>query len=281
MCIRDSADAYILMPRFGAGTPRECYPKAEATASALELDDSLAEAHTSRARVLSDYDLDFDAAASEYRRAIALDPNYPTAHQWYGNVLVSLGQFDDGIAELKRGIELDPLSLIIHSDLAFSYRLARRNEKAREHLRTALEIDPSFSFAHRTFGMLLETQGDFAAAISEYQKARAINEDPYAMALLVHAYGSSGNKNQATDLLGQLYALSRQRYVSSFSFALAYLGLGDKEKALGLLEQSYEDRGGSLVIIRVEPLLDVVRDNPRFEALVRKVFAKAPPPNAQ
>src|SRR5438128_1108423 len=190
------ADAYLLLPGYTAGTPREFYPKAEAAAKkALELDDKLAEAETSLAQLHCYYDFDFSQATKEFQRAIELNPNYATAHQWYGNsVLVALARFDEAIAEVKRAIELDPLSLVINTDLGNTYYRARRYDEAIEQLRKTLEMDPSFYYTHRNLGSVLAAKGAFNAAIGEYQKARALNDDPSTTWLLGHAYGFSGNK---------------------------------------------------------------------------------------
>jgi TolB-like protein/Tfp pilus assembly protein PilF len=270
------ADAYVLMPFYGAGTPQDCYPKAKAAAKkALELDDTLAEAHTSLAYVLHVYDLDFDGSIREFQRAIELNPNYATAHHWYGiELLVSLGRFDESIAELKRALELDPLSLPINGALGRTYYFARRYDEAIEQLRKTSEMDPGFYYAHWNLGSTLAAKGAIGAAIGEYQKARALDDDPFVLGLLGHAYASSGNKTEAEKILDQLKELSKERYVSAYSFALVNLGLGDKEETLRWLEKSYRDRAGNdLAYIKVEPLLDPLRGDPRFEELVAKVFA--------
>jgi len=270
------ADAYVLLPGLGVCAPRDCFPKAKAAATkALELDATLAEAHTSLATVLCYYDLDFAPAAVQFERAIELNPNYATAHQWYGDhVLATLGRFDEAIAQEKKALELDPLSLIAHTDLANAYRLAHRPEEAIDELRKASEIDPNFYYAHRFLGVVLEMKGDFAGAIGAYQKARALNDDSRILALLAHTYGSSGNKTEAIKILEQLKQLSKERYVSAYSFALVHLALGDKDEALGWLEKSYEDRAGfEIGRIKIDPFLDPLRGDPRFEALVAKVFA--------
>jgi tetratricopeptide (TPR) repeat protein len=258
----------------GACAPRECYPKAKAAATkALELDATLAEAHTSLATVLCYYDLDFAQATVQFKRAIELNPNYATAHQWYGDhVLATLGRFDEAIAQEKKALELDPLSLIAHTDLANAYRLARRPEEAIDELRKASEIDPNFYYTYRNLGVALEMKGDFAGAIGAYQKARALNDDSRILALLAHAYGSSGNKTEAMKILEQLKQLSNERYVSAYNFALVHLALGNKDEALGWLEKSYEDRAGSEIgRIQIDRFLDPLRGDPRFEALVAKV----------
>jgi TolB-like protein/Flp pilus assembly protein TadD len=269
------ADAYVFLPGYTAGTPQDCYPKAMAAAKkALELDDTLAEAHTALALALWYYDFDFSQANREFQRAIELNPNYATAHQQYGNnTLSALGRFDDAIAEGKQAVELDPLSLVINSDLGVDYFFARRYDEAIARLHKTLEMDSGYYFAHVMLGQTLEMKSAPDAAIAEYQKARALNDDPSVLGMLARAYGLSGNKTEAKKILNQLRELSTQRYVAAYSFALVYLGLGDKEEALRWLEQSYQDRAGSDVgWIRVDPLMDPLRDDPRFEALAEKII---------
>jgi len=270
------ANVYVLMPFYAAGAPRDCYPTAKAAAKkALEQEDALAEAHTALAQVHCYYDFDFSQATSEFQRAIELNPNYATAHQWYGNsALVALGRFDEAIAEVKRAIELDPLSLVINTDLGATYYRARRYDEAIEQLHKTLELDPGFYYARWNLGSALSAKGAIGEAIGEYQKARALNDDPLVLGLLTRAYAFSGNKTEAIKLRDQLATLSRERYVSAYSFALASIGFGDKEEALRWLEKSYQDRAGNdLEFIRVEPLLDPLRGDPRFEALMAKVFS--------
>src|SRR6266849_3477090 len=267
------AEAYALLPGYSAGTPRDCYPKAKAAAKkALELDETLAEAHTTLAMAIWLYDFDSSLATREFQRAIELNPNYATAHHWFSLGLASLGRFDDAIAEGKRAVELDPLSLVINADLGADYYLARRYDEAIAQQRKTLEMDPGFYYAHFILGEALAAKGAFEPAIEEYRKAHALDDDPWVLGLLGHAYASSGNKTEALKILDQLKELSTQRYVSAYSFAILYLGLGEKQEALRWLEQSYQDRAGSdIAWIRVYSLLDPLRGDPRFEALAEKI----------
>jgi TolB-like protein/Flp pilus assembly protein TadD len=269
------ADAYVFLPGYTAGSPQEFYPKAKAAAQkALELDDTLAEAHTTLALALWYYDFDFSQANKEFQRAIELNPNYATGHQQYGNnTLSALGRFDDAIAEGKRAAELDPLSLVINADLGMNYYYARRYDEAIAQLRKTVELDPGYYYAHVNLGQAFAAKGAFDEAISEYQKARALNDDPFVLGLLGHAYVSSGNKTETLKILDQLKELSKQRYVSNYSFVLVYLGLGDKQEALRWLEQAYQGRAGADVgWLRVDSLLDPLRGDPRFEALAEQII---------
>jgi TolB-like protein len=272
------ADAYVFLPGYTAGSPQDCYPKAMAAAKkALELDDSLAEAHTTLALALWYYDFDFSQANKEFQRAIELNPNYATGHQQYGNnTLSALGRFDDSIAEGKRAVELDPLSLVINADLGVNYLFARRYDEAITQLRKMLEIDPGYYYAYVSLGQAFAAKRAFNEAIAEYQKARALNDDPFVLGLLGNAYASTGNKIEALKLLDQLKELSKQRYVSAYSFAIIYVGLGEKDEALHWLERCYQDHAGSEIgWIRVDPLVDPLRDDPRFEALAEKIVPAA------
>src|SRR5437899_1877087 len=268
------ADAYVFLPGYTAGAPGDCYPKAKAAAKkALELDETLAEAHTTLALAIWYYDFDFTQANREFQRAIELNPNYATGHQQYGNnTLSALGRFDDAIVEGRRAVELDPLSLVINADLGMNYYYARRYDEAIEQLRKTLEMDPGYYYAHVDLGQVLAAKRAFDQAISEYQKARALNDDPFVLGLLGHAYASSGHKSEALKILEQLEEVSRQRYVSMYSFAIVYLALGDKQEALRWLEQGYQDRAGADIgWIRVDSLVDPLRGEPRFEALAEKI----------
>src|SRR3989441_8151035 len=269
------ADAYVLLSGFGAASPKDSLPEAKAAAEkGLDLDGTLGEAHASLAQALLAYDFNFARANREFRRAIELNPNYATAHHWYGeSVLTPLGQFEDGVAELKRALQLDPLSVIINADVGTVLTSARRYDEAIEQLRKTLEMDPSFYYAHYNLGEALEMKGLTENAIAEYQKATALNDDPVPQALLGHLYAKMGRKDEARRILQRLRDSSKQHYVSPYLFAMIHIGLGDKDQAIDFLEKTYEDRDGySIAFVKVDPFLDPLRSDPRFEALVQRVF---------
>jgi TolB-like protein/Tfp pilus assembly protein PilF len=266
------ADAYALMPVYSAGSPQEFLPKAKAAAmKALEIDDTLAEAHASLSLTRWSYDRNFAESCKELQRAIELSPNYATAHHWYGENLGDLGRFDEGLAELKRALDLDPLSLIINADLGEVYTFARQYDKAIEQLRKTIEMDQSFYYAHWRLGVVYELKGFHQEAIAEYQKARALDSDPWVLALIGHADATSGKRDEALKIVDQLREISKQRYVSAYGFAIIYAQLGEKDEAFRWLEKSNQDRGNDLGRIKVDPLVDSLRSDPRFADLMRRV----------
>ena len=270
------ADAYVLLPPYGAASPSESFPQAEAAArKALELDDTLAEAHTSLGQFLLFYDLDFAGSTMEFERALSLDPNYATAHHWYGGggPLLALGQFDRAIKEGKRAVELDPLSLINNADLGWLYFNARRYNEAEAQARKTLEMDSHFYLAHYYLGEVLQLKGQLTEAIAEYKKAAELDDDPFVLGLLAQAYAKLGQRDEALKMLGQLQELATRRYVTGYSFALVHIALGEKDKAIDWLERAYRDRAGpDIALIKVDPFLDPLRSHSRFEALVQKIF---------
>ncbi len=266
------ADAYVLLPPYSAGSPQESFPEAKAAAKkAIELDETLAEAHTSLAQALY-FEWDFADAEKEFQRAIRLNPNYATAHHWYGfGPLGGMQRFDDAITELKRAQELDPLSLIINTDLGHTYIFAGQYDKAIEQLRKTLEMDQGFYYAHWCLGLAYQMKGSFREAQAEYEKAFQLNDDPYVLALLGHLFAMSGKKEQALKTLRQLEEISRQRYVSSYSFAIVYAELNEKDKAFQWLEKCYQERCIHMLGIKFDPVVKNLRSDPRFAELVRRV----------
>ena len=268
------ADAYLLLPTYGNASTLESIPPARAALKkALELDDSLAEAHASSG-LLDQIELHLEQGNSELERAIHLKPNYATAHHWLMLGYLTLGHFDPAIAEGKRALELDPLSLIINADFAWTYFCARRFDEAERQAGKALEIDPQFFLARYYLGEVLQFKGRRADAISEYRKAFDLNGDPYSLGMLGQAYAQNGQKNEAQKVLGQLSDLAKSRYVAPYAIALVYLGLGEKERAIDELERAYQKgETNYLFVVKVDPMLDDVRGNPRFDALVQKIVA--------
>ena len=199
------AEAYVILPFHTATAPRDANPKAKTAAlKALQLDERLAEAHTALGLLLCIGDLDMAGSISEFQRAIALKPNYATAHHWYGNgPLLALGRFDEAIAEGKRAVELDPLSPINNADLGQNLYIARRYDEAIAQLRKTLEIDPTFYYAHYNLGIALQLKGDIPAAIAEYTQAQQLSDDQFIPVLLASAKAQSGDKNAAVQLLAE------------------------------------------------------------------------------
>src|SRR5262245_3488437 len=270
------ANSYVLLPLYFSVPQREAMAKArEAALKALQIDPNLAEAHNALGKILNFDDLDLAGAEREFQRAIQLQPNNSTAHQWYGNgPLDSLGRFDQAIAETKRAVELDPLSPIINTDRAYPLYYARRYDEAMAQAKKTIELDPGFFYSRQILGMVLQAKGDLPGAIAEFEKARQLSGDPLHLALLVVAKTKMGDKTIAQQALAELDKVHPDRQGLAYDRALVYLAIGNKEEALRGLEQSYAARDGTnLSWINVEPILDPLRGEPRFEALVRKVIA--------
>jgi eukaryotic-like serine/threonine-protein kinase len=267
------ADGYFLLTAFADTPPKESFPKSKAAVKrALELDETLAEAHASLASTLFFYDRNYAESDREFRRAIELNPNYATAHHWYGvTYLAKMERFDEAIAEVKRAQEIDPLSIIINADLGNTYINAHQFEKAIEQLRKTIEMDQGFYFAHWQLGVAYEATGKLHDATLEYQKARELNDDPWVLALLGHVYAASGKRAEATKTLEQLREISKQRYVPAYSFAIVYAALGEKDQAFQWLEKSLEDREPRINRLKVDTLIDSLHSDPRFAELVGRV----------
>ncbi|HEX4666369.1 MAG TPA: tetratricopeptide repeat protein, partial [Chthoniobacterales bacterium] len=204
-----------------------------------------------------------------------LDPNYATAHQWLGNdSLVSYGRFDEAIAEGKRAVELDPLSSIINADLGITLGLARRYDEAIQQFKKTIAIDPTFFYAHYNLGIVLQLKGDLSGAIAEYQKAKDLSDDSFTIALLGAGKALAGDKSAAQQTLKELDRISQNQAVDEYSRALLFLSMNDKEEALRSVAKAVAQRdGSSLTWIKVDPLLDPLRGDARFEAFVQKVIA--------
>ena len=270
-----SADSYLLLSSYSNISPRESLPPARAALEkALALDDSLAEAHASFG-LLDTLELHLQQALVGYQRAIELKPNYATAHHWLALSYATLGQFDPGIAEAKRAIELDPLSLIINADCSWIYFNARRFDEAEAQARKTLEMDSRFFLAHYYLGATLQFKGQVAEAIPEFQTAFDLNHDLYSLAMLGQAYARNGQKEEARKILTQLSEEAKSHYVAPYALALVQIPLGEKDRAIEELKRAYENgETNYLFVIKTDPLLDDLRGQPRFEALVQKILGE-------
>jgi serine/threonine protein kinase/tetratricopeptide (TPR) repeat protein len=268
------ADAYgFLASSTGGWAPREAYPKAKTAASkALELDDSLGEAHCSLGFFRLLFDWDFAAAEREFKRAMELSPNYANAHDGYGFYLKATGRHEMAVRACQRAQRLDPLSLFATLSLGWAYYFGREHERAIEQGRKALDLDPNFGFAHWHLGMNYQQLGRTEEAIIELQLAALLaGGGPTFVAHLGHAYARAGRREQAQQVLAELKELSNRRYVSAFFFAIINVGLGEMGEAMDCLERAYEERSGFLPFIGVEPMLDPLRGDERFADLVKRV----------
>src|SRR5213596_3409039 len=268
------ADSYLLLSSYAAVSPAESLPPARsALKKALELDDSLAEAHASFG-LLTTLELDLHRALDELKRAVELKPNYATAHHWLALAHLTLAQFDSAISEAKRAIELDPLSLVINADTSWIYFSARRYDEAEAQVRKTLEIGPQFFLAHYYLGEVLQFKAHLSEAIAEFQKAFELNNDPYSLAMLGQAYARNGQRDEAQKILARLNEEAKSHYVAPYALALVQIGLGDKDRAIEELEHAYQEQETNYLFgIKVDPMLDDLRRDPRFEALIQKVTA--------
>ncbi len=267
------AQAWVLLPAHNGAAPKDCIAPAEAAIrKALALDETSSEAHAALGELRACFQFDFQGAAAEFDRAIQLNPNDATARHWAGMNMGILGNIAGEVAQLRRAVSLDPLSLIINTNLARALIHARRFDEAIAQLHKTIEMDGEFAYAHRTLGMALELAGQTDGAIAEYEKAISLGENVPAAATLGHLYGMTGRKDAATKILRQLQAESERRYVDPFWLALVYVGLDDRDHALAALEQGYAGRNGDeLGYIRIDAFFDPLRSDPRFQALAEKI----------
>ena len=267
------AQSWVLLPAYNGGAPADCGPPAEAAArKALAIDSTSSDALVALAYYKELYDFDFAGAVKEFERVIQLNPNDSTAHHWFAGNVGNLGQSERELEEMKRALELDPLSLVIQTNLGMAYLHNGRLDEAIAHFRKTIEMDGSFYFAQHSYGEALELQGKIPEAIAQYEKTAALTDDPIGLGLLGHIYGVAGRKDEARKILERLRALRAQRYTSGYSLALVCLGLGDRTEAINWLEQTYRDRDGNFLgAIRIDPWLTPLRDDPRFEALAEKI----------
>jgi tetratricopeptide (TPR) repeat protein/DNA-binding winged helix-turn-helix (wHTH) protein len=269
------ADCYLLGG--DASTPEEAFSRAKtAAAKAIEIDDSLAEAHASLALAHMAHDWDFAAAEAEFQRAINLNPNYPTAHQWYADCLLLLGRVDSAIASAERARELDPISLVISRDLGRVFLFAGKYDQAIEQCRKTLEMDPGFYPAHVTLGDSYVEKKAYEEAIRAYETVVSLSGGRLLMrASLARVYGLLGRPDEARRNFDELIEMSKQRPASAFDLAIAHLGLGDRDSAFEMLEKAYNERSYRLIYMLIDPAFADLRSDPRFVDLERRIRFRA------
>jgi TolB-like protein/Flp pilus assembly protein TadD len=268
------ANAYILLAFYGALPTNEILPKARAAATrALELDERLAEAHTAVADLQYLFEWDWESAERGFRRAIELNPNYPTAHQWYANYLTVLLRTKEACVEIARAEELDPLDPVISMDVGLTcYYASGDYGKAIDQYQKVLELHPNFALAHFFLALAHLRKNDFADAVRELETTKRLDAgEPAPIAVLGYTFGISGQRREAEQVLAELRALSKRRYVSPFLIAWVHLGLGDKDRAFQWLEKAIAERAGRIVYLKVERGFDPLRSDPRFDDLLRRL----------
>jgi len=276
------ADSYALLSDIGVVKPSDEMPKAKAAAQkAVDVDPTLGEAYTSRAFVKLAYDWDWLGAEADFKKALELNPKYPTAHQWYASYLIQMGKFEEAKKEIEEAHQLDPLSPIINSNLGQYAYYEHRYDDALENYNKTLEMVPDFWVAHHYRGLAYTMKGMYEQAIAEFRgsiespgegplKEGSVEKDPEVAASLAFAYGRAGKRKDAEAILERFKTLSGQRYVSPLYFAIAYAGLNDPNQAIAYLNKAYESRHPGLVLIRIDPLFDGLRTDQRFKQIVQR-----------
>jgi eukaryotic-like serine/threonine-protein kinase len=266
------AQAYDTLGSYSFISPEEAYTKARVAAlHALEIDDNLSEAHVAMGGVLQNHAWDWAGAEEHFRRALAADPGNAGAYHWYSDLLSALGRADEAIAMMRRAQLLDPLSLTVNMSLGACLFYAHRYEDAVEQQRRTLELDPGFAPAHRMLGGALEQLGRLDEAIQAYGAAASLSKDLAAAALLAHAVARAGRPDEARRIHAQLREDAEGRYLSPYSEAAIYTGLGETDAAFERLERAYAIRDRGMVWIKVAPRLAPLRGDPRFDALLRRM----------
>jgi TolB-like protein/DNA-binding winged helix-turn-helix (wHTH) protein/Flp pilus assembly protein TadD len=267
------ADTYALLGdwQYAVMTTKEALPKAKAAAlKALELDDNLSEAHTSLAFCLEGFDWNWNGADKEFRRAIELNPGYATAHHWYAWHLGLMGRNDEAIAEMKKAVNLDPLSLIINADLAELLLITHHPDESIEQSRKTIEMEPHFALAHNQLAQAYLQKHMLPEAISEFEQANTLSADnPTILANLARAYALSNRKDDALTLLTELKTTTVPNQLHTTEIATVYAALGDKQQAIQWLEKGYEERFNPGVLLR--PGFDPLRSDPQFQNLQRRI----------
>jgi Tfp pilus assembly protein PilF len=268
------ADCYILLPWYGIFSQKEAYQKAkEAARKALEIDDKLAEAHTSMAFVKLLSDWDWAAAEKEFKQAIELNAKYSTAHHWYAFYLFFRARFDEAIAEMEKALELNPFSLIINCDFGFVLYYSRQYDRAIEVLKKTLEMDPNFVSAHSFLGIVYLQKSMYKEALAEFRKEKEPSkgwmQNVETVVGITHM--RMGKKKEAQEILEDMVERTKHEYVSPYHIALLSFNLGENELGFEWLDKAIKEHEDWLLYLKVEPLFDSVRSDPRFTKLLKKI----------
>ena len=272
------ADSFVLLGWNSYLPPKEVFPKGKAAATtALQLDPNLPEAHASLAALLWLHDWQWDEAQVEFRRSLELDPAYPTANHWYAEYLMTMGKHAEVVSRMKKGQELDPLSLIINVAVGWAFYNARRYDEGIEQLRRTIELDPNYPVTYWILGLLLRKTACHELAMTEGEKGVKLSGgSPLMRAALAHTFAAAGRATEAVQMLDELTELATHRYVAPYFFAGIHAGLGDNDRAIEYLEKAYEEHSHWLIYLHMDPSMDGLRDIPRFQNLLHRVGLPAP-----
>jgi eukaryotic-like serine/threonine-protein kinase len=267
------AESYVLLGWNSYLPPKDAFPKGKVAAmTALRLDPDLGEAHTPLAAVLWLHDWQWQEAQAEFSRSLELNPTYPTANHWHAECVMTMGRHADAIAKMKNSQDLDPLSLIINVAIGWAFYMARRYGESVEQLLRTAELDPNYPVTHWILGLLYRQTGRYELAITEGEKGVSLSGgSPLMRAALAHTYGKSGRTKEALERLDDLTELAKQKYVAPHFFAGICIGLGENDRAMEYLEKSYEEHSHWLIYLHIDPSMDGLRSNPRFQDLLRRV----------
>lgn len=266
------ADAYVSLDLYNVAPPWEIMPAAKAAAiRAIELDNQLAEAHTSLGCVKMIYDRDWEAAEAEFKKALRLNPKYPLAHSWYSLFLLAVGRIEESAAESMRALELDPLDPHLNQNLGWHYLYTRQYDRAVEQLTRTLELDPDYYLAHLFLGRAYAEKGDYEASIAQFDKASSLSETPMVLGYLGHVYAMMGDRQAAQKFLKRMRACAKDKYVPPFSVGMTYLGMDDKEHALECFNEAFDLHNEWIVFAKVNPALDRLRSEASFKDLLNRL----------
>jgi tetratricopeptide (TPR) repeat protein len=279
------AASYVHMEIYGLMLPSEAMPKAKAAAlRAIELDASVAEAHASLALVRMFYERDWPGAEKEFKQALRLNPSYAAAHDWFAIYLTAKGRPEEALASVRKAQALDPLSLIINTDVACALYYARRFDASIKQCQWVLDAEPDFVTAHFRIGLAYEQLGEYVEAVNAFQTAIALSADaskaeamaPFkggsdARASIAHTYALMGKREAARGILAELEQQARHTYVPPHDFAMIYSALGETDAAFGRLKVAYQERFSLLVLLELDPRFDNLRTHPRFTNLLSRI----------